>query len=468
MADKFALVILAAGQGTRLKLNCPKALAPVMGRSLIDYVIDGLCEFKSHISDHSRIGVVTGHMRERVENHLKNSYGALNIDCAFQEKQLGTADALKAFYKGCSWGKDSDYTLITCADTPLIRAQDLQKLYQIIQKDNLDAVAATFCEENPHGYGRIIRSKTKSGFHIVEEKDADSEQKKVNEVNSGLYIIKTSFVLNHIEKLSNNNKSGEFYLTDLFQDDFKVSPVLFDHSELFLGVNNLEQLETAQRLLGKRKVKKLQASGVRFLDSSSVLIDESVEIGAATTIYPQVSLHGKTVIGEGVVLEQGVVIKDSVLEGPLEIKAYSYLEECKVKANASVGPFARLRPGADIGSKAKVGNFVEIKKSILHQGAKVSHLSYVGDAEIGENSNIGCGFITCNYDGAKKHKTVVGKNTFIGSDSQAVAPVSIGDNCFVACATTVTDNMPDGSFSISRNRQTTKPGLAHKFLKKKD
>ena len=236
--------------------------------------------------------------------------------------------------------------------------------------------------------------------------------------------------------------------------------------ERFVGINDIFQLEKVESQLRTKENNRHKENGVRFIDSSTAYIDMDVEIGAGTTVYPNVLIEGKTEIGEGVMIEPGVVIKNSTIKDFSQIRAYSYLESCIISDTASIGPFARIRPMAIIGAKSKIGNFVEIKKSTLGVGSKVSHLSYIGDAEIGDDTNIGCGFITCNYDGKNKHKTIIGKGSFIGSDSQTVAPVTIGDECFVASGSTINEDMPDGSFAISRGKQVTKDKMAKRFLKK--
>ena len=235
-----------------------------------------------------------------------------------------------------------------------------------------------------------------------------------------------------------------------------------------MGVNTLKQLEDVEKVLRVKKKNELRENGVRFIDSSHCYIDSEVEVGEGSVIYPNTFLTGKTVIVKNVVIEMGAQIINSRVDDGAKVLAYSILEGAHLHTKAAAGPFARLRPGADIGPEAKIGNFVEIKKSVLDRGVKVSHLSYVGDAFIGQETNIGCGFITCNYDGVKKHITKIGKNCFIGSDSQTVAPVEIGDDCFVASSSTITKSMPEGSFAISRAQQTTKIDMAKKFLKKKD
>lgn len=456
-------VILAAGEGKRLKLNAPKPLAPCLDKKLVDFPIRELKKFFSQNNLDGNMTAVIGHQRELVRSYIEKNHSEVMF--AIQENQLGTADALRAYFDSSPNTKNFDYTLVICADTPVVSANELSAMMALLKEKKLDAVAASFIEKNPKGYGRIVRGKI--GFHIVEEKDATDEIREITEVNSGLYILKTSYVLEHLKAIDSNNKSGEFYLTDVFKDGLNVEAQCFSEAHTFLGVNNLKQLEEAEKALRKKIKQQFIEEGVRFIDSSHCYIDSEVEIGEGTVIYPNTFLTGKTKIGKNVVIGMGAQISGSIIDDNAQVLAYSVLEGAHLHTKASAGPFARLRPGADIGPEAKIGNFVEIKKSVLDRGAKVSHLSYVGDAFIGEETNIGCGFITCNFDGLNKHVTKIGKNCFIGSDSQTVAPVEIGDDCFVASATTITKSMPDGSFAISRGHQVTKEDMAKKFIKKK-
>jgi bifunctional UDP-N-acetylglucosamine pyrophosphorylase/glucosamine-1-phosphate N-acetyltransferase len=348
----------------------------------------------------------------------------------------------------------------------MIEAQEFNRLFETLKSHpDLLGVAATFETHEPKGYGRIVNGNP--GFHIVEEKDATEQERRITEVNSGFYILKTSHVKAVLGSIDNKNKSGEFYLTDLFKDNFNVRAVKCGSEIPFLGINTLEQLAHIDQLLLQKKMKKLFADGIRIINPSSVHFDHDVEIGLGCVIYPGVTILGKTRIGENVTIESGSFIKNSTIEKNVNILANSYLEEAIIREEATIGPMARIRPGTDVGPESKIGNFVEIKKSKLARGVKVSHLSYVGDAEIGENSNIGCGFITCNYDGANKHKSVIGKNTFIGSDVQVIAPIQIGNDAFVAAGSTITKSVPDGGFAISRGQQVTKEGAAKRFLKTK-
>lgn len=470
MSHTCGAVILAGGQGTRFKIKDSKPMAPILGKRLIDYPVMELIHFYKQDHVDGEISVVTGHSRENLEDYLSSQYlqEGYELHFAFQEKQLGTADALRCYLDQVPSSKEDTYTIVLCADTPLIRCEDIELMYNTVRDHGLDGVAATFIAQDPKGYGRIVRKDgSDDGFHIVEEKDADEEIRKVQEVNSGFYVLKTSFILDKLDKIDNSNQSNEFYLTDLFQDNHKVRPIIFEDATKFNGVNDLEQFEEIGEMLRSEKNRKLRADGVRFIDSKTNYIDWAVEVEPGTLIHPNVTIEGNSKIGKDVVIESGAVIKNAQVMENVKIFAYSYLEEVTIGKDASIGPFARLRPKTEVGEGSKIGNFVEIKKATLDKGVKVSHLSYVGDALIGEDTNIGCGFITCNYDGANKHVTKIGKGTFVGSDSQTIAPVDIGDECFIASGTTVTDDMPDGAFAISRNKQTTKEKMAKKFIKRK-
>lgn len=466
MSDTIGLVILAAGKGTRMKIETPKALVPALGQPLLDYVVEASLKFAQTSALRGEIGVVVGHKKELLEQWWSKHPAKSSLKLAVQKEQNGTADALKSCFNDQPHFWNHEYTLVACADTPLLTEKEFNELFSVLRSSpQLVGVAATFETKNPKGYGRIVERS--GGFHIVEEKDATDEERKITNVNSGVYILKTSHVKAVLGSISNKNKSGEFYLTDLFQDHFTVKAVKFDSEIPFLGINTLEQLADAAALLQTKKLKSLFSEGVQILNPQTVYIENSVTIGVGSVIYPGVTLVGKTVIGANNVIESGVFMKNSSTEADVEILAHSVLEEAKVASGAAIGPMARLRPGADIGADAKVGNFVEIKKAKLDRGAKVSHLSYVGDAEIGENTNIGCGFITCNYDGVNKHRTKIGKNSFIGSDCQMIAPIEIGDDAFVAAGSTVTKSVPNGGFAVARSSQVTKEGAAKRFLKSK-
>jgi bifunctional UDP-N-acetylglucosamine pyrophosphorylase/glucosamine-1-phosphate N-acetyltransferase len=466
MSKTIGIIILAAGKGTRMKIDTPKALALAMGRPLLDYVVQASLDFARAGSLTPEIGIVIGHRKELLEKWWKEHHSKSSLKLAWQRQQNGTADALKACFNDHPHFWNHDYTLVACADTPLISPAEFSILFsELSSNPEVVGVAATFETQTPTGYGRIVKGE--KGFHIVEEKDATEDERRITEVNSGFYILKTAHVKQILGTINNVNKSGEFYLTDLFKDNFKVRPVKFPSETPFLGINTLEQLAHVNELLMVRKLKTLYADGVMILNPKSVHIDDGVSIGSGTVIFPGVTLLGNTSIGKEVVIESGCFIKNSNISNKVSILANSYLEEAQVSEEVSIGPMARLRPGTELGPHSKIGNFVEVKKSKLAAGVKVSHLSYVGDAEIGENTNIGCGFITCNYDGVNKHKTTIGKNTFIGSDCQMVAPISIGNDAFVAAGSTITRDVPDGGFGIARSQQVTKEGVARRFLNPK-
>jgi bifunctional UDP-N-acetylglucosamine pyrophosphorylase/glucosamine-1-phosphate N-acetyltransferase len=465
MADKINTVILAAGKGTRLKIDTPKPLCPALGKKLVDFVVEGVSSFSHKKNVEIILGFVVGHEREKVEGHISANFARLNPTYANQEQQLGTGHALKTYFDKYPEAWNSEFTLVVCADTPLISDNVYCKLYDEINNSGADAICATFTTSDPTGYGRIEYEN--KAFRIVEEKDANDNQRKINEVNSALYLFKTSHIKNHINNLDDNNNSGEFYLTDLFKPDMNVKTIQFSDEKQFLGVNNLIQLEEVESILRIRKLNELMLGGVRILNSTSVYVEQDVEIAAECVLYPNVSLHGKTIIKAGSTIENGAIIKNTTIGEGVTVKAYSYLEGTNISNNCAIGPMARLREGTNIADDCKIGNFVETKKVNLSKGVKVSHLSYLGDAEVGENTNIGCGFITCNYDGANKHLTKIGEGSFIGSDCQVVAPINIGSKAYIGSGSTINQDVPDGAFAIARQRQVTKPDMANKFIKKK-
>lgn len=465
MSDEIGVVVLAAGKGTRMKMDTPKPLVPLAGRRLIDYPIRALNNFRDQINDLVKINVVVGHGGDLVKAHLRETFGS-DIQYTRQKEQLGTGHAIKEYFEQNKEALNYRYTLIMCADTPLVTSDVLLKLLEKIRLDRLDAVCASFETSNPKGYGRIL--KAKKGFKIIEEKEASIEEKRIKEVNSGLYLVETSFLYSHLSMVKNDNKTGELYLTDIFQTDQNVDVACYNDDRSFLGVNDLFQLQQADQIIRQRKIKSLiQDRGVRFIDARHTYVDDTVEIREGSTIYPNTYIQGDSVIEKGVEVEMNCVIRDSFIKGCTKILANSYIEFSEVGPSCTIGPYARLRKGSYIGEGSKIGNFVETKNVNLDANVKVSHLSYVGDALIGEGTNVGCGFITCNYDGENKHQTRIGKNCFIGSDSQMIAPVEIGDECFIASGSTINKSMPEQSFAISRAKQETKAGLALKFLKKK-
>ena len=463
MTDSINTVVLAAGKGTRLKIQTPKPLCICLGRTLVDHVLENLLDFEKEAKAKLQLGIVIGHAKEQVEASIRASFAHSNIQFATQEEQLGTGHALKIYFEAFPSAWENKYTLISCADTPLITKAIYHRMLKHLLDNKLDAVGASFFTEDPTGYGRIEHGNP--GFSIIEEKDANSDQKSIKEVNSGVYLMRTSYIKGHLAKLSSNNKSGEFYLTDLLKKEANVSSLVFDDAQSFLGVNDLVQLDEARSILQERTNRNHMRNGVRIINSSTVYIEQSVKIEAGAVIYPNTYIMGESELGANTIVEPGSMIKDSLIESDVLIKANSYFEKAHVKKFSAIGPMARLREGSQIGEGCKIGNFVETKKSVLDSGVKISHLSYVGDAKIGENTNIGCGFITCNYDGERKHQTIIGKNSFIGSDCQVVAPIEIGSNAYIGSGSTINKNVPDNAFAIARQRQSNKEDMAKRFLK---
>ena len=468
MPDRIGLVILAAGKGKRMLSSTPKPLFNIMGQKLIDYPIAacdtllGRSDFKGHI------GVVLGYEAKKIQSYIERKACSLSssIFFAFQNEQKGTADALKSYMDNGPI-QEIDTVIVMYADTPLVGANDLWELYRIFKQNKRDALLASFVTDHPKGYGRIVRH-TSLGLKIIEEKEANDEEKKIQEANSGIYVFKKEYILQHLKAINNNNCSGEYYLTDLFGFNKNVEAVLFPDRNIFRGINTLEQLHDMERYLRLEKLHGLMNKGVRIIDKYSTFIDEDVSIESDAIIYPHVTIVGQSSIGPSVIIESGSVIKESVIGEKTIVKAGSYMDHTIVGRHVVLGPYAHLRPETIIQDKCRVGNFVEVKKSLLKTGVKVSHLSYIGDAEIGEETNIGCGFITCNYSGTRKYKTTIGRKTFIGSDSQMIAPVTIGDHCYVASGSTIDKDMDSGDFAIARSRQITKSGMAKKFLKNEE
>lgn len=442
-------LILAAGKGTRMKSNLPKVLHKLNQKALIDYSLD----LSALVSDLKPI-VVIGHKAELVKEYIKGR--AVYV---YQKQQLGTGDAVKAAFSEIN---EADDVLITCADTPLIKKETIAGLIDAYSQN--DAAVLISQTEEPFGYGRIILDDKDRFLKIVEEKDADSEEKKVTFINAGIYIVKGHNLKKYINKLETNNSQGEFYLTDIFslmvKDGLKVAVSKAEFSEI-LGVNSQVQLEQAREIVQNRINLKHMENGVTIINPKTVYIDEDSIIANDVMIYPETYIS-KSDISSGCVIGPNTTINDSKIEENVNIK-YSYIESSHVDSNTTIGPFSHLRPGALIGKNAKIGNFVEIKNSSLGDGSKASHLAYVGDADVGKNVNIGCGVIFVNYDGAKKYRSVVKDGAFVGSNSNIVAPVILNEQAYVACGSTITCEVPKGALCIER----TKPKIVEGWVEKR-
>ena len=436
-------LILAAGQGKRIKSDIPKVLHKVCGKEMVNHVIDNMR--KACIQD---VNVIVGKGAELVKEGTKSRC----VSYSLQEEQLGTGHAVKCA-KSFLEGKDG-VVAIFAGDAPLTKVETIEKLMnEHIEKNNSATLLSAFVDD-PTGYGRIIRNGDEV-VKIVEHKDCNEEELKVNEMNAAMYCFDIKELLSSLEKLSNNNSQGEYYLTDVIgilkEAGKRVGAVVADYEDT-IGVNSRDQLAEAEEILRSRINNMHLENGVTLIDPKTTYIGTDVEIGKDTIIYPNNIIEGKTVIKENCTILQNCRIKDSIIESGVEVQA-SVVLESKIGENTTVGPFAYIRPETSIGKNARIGDFVEIKKSTIGNETKVSHLTYIGDAEVGSGCNFGCGTVVVNYDGKEKHKTVIGDNSFIGCNTNLVSPVKVGDNTYIAAGSTITKEVPEGSLAIARAKQ---------------
>ncbi|MBI4412337.1 MAG: bifunctional UDP-N-acetylglucosamine diphosphorylase/glucosamine-1-phosphate N-acetyltransferase GlmU [Deltaproteobacteria bacterium] len=460
---QIAVIILAAGEGTRMKSDIPKVLHPVAGYPLIAYPLN-LCR-QLHLKS---VILVIGKKNEAVRKAVIGM-GAKGIRFAIQHPPLGTAHAVQMGLKALA--KFDGDLLILCGDMPLLKRSTLENLIWAHREKRAVLTFVTSVLQNPFGYGRILRTSRGEVCGIVEEKDADDNQRKISEINTGVYLVNSAFLREKLAQIENKNVKKEYYLTDLvslaFHEQKPMTTVLTDDPSEGLGVNTQKDLTGVNELVNKERIGALMGRGVRFSSFENVIVDAGVSVGTGTSIDAPVSLTGKTAIGKNCRIEPGVIIRDSVIGNDVTIKASSYIEGGIVESNAKIGPFAHLRSGAHIGPKAKVGNFVEVKKSRIGEGSKVNHLSYIGDARIGKAVNVGAGTITCNYDGFNKFQTVLEDGVFVGSDTQFVAPVCIGKGAVIGAGSTITKNVKPKSLALTRAPQVEIKNWASRRNKKK-
>ena len=447
-AKSIAVVILAAGLGTRMKSKTPKVLHHIFDRPMVSYVLDSteaLKPQKTILTVNSSLNDIA----DKIDMPPKTVV-------AIQKNQRGTADALKSALSALKGFKGT--VIVTNGDTPLVTGKSLKKFASRHKKAKNSISVLSFNAANPTGYGRIVRGAKNIPLGIVEEKDASADEKLIREVNSGIYAIEPD-AIKLLSKIKLNKKKKEYYLTDIIalalKGNMKVGVYASDDEDEFTGINSRKDLLLATEIMRSRRVDDLMVKGVTFIDSFTAYIGPDVKIGADTVIYPNVYIHGSTKIGRGCSIFPNSRIVDSTIKNGAIIKDSTLIEQSTVGREAQVGPMAHIRPLSIIGDRAKIGNFVEIKKSTIGKGAKASHLSYIGDATVGSEANIGAGTITCNYDGKRKFATTIGKDVFIGSDTQLVAPVTLGDGAYVGAGSTITRDVPPGALAVSRTKQKT-------------
>jgi bifunctional UDP-N-acetylglucosamine pyrophosphorylase/glucosamine-1-phosphate N-acetyltransferase len=447
-------VVLAAGQGKRMKSKLYKVLHPVCGKPMVGHVLDTVkaigCERKV---------VVVGHGAETVK-----AYIGQDAEYVLQETQLGTGHAVKQAKD--LLGSEEGTTIVICGDTPLITAETLEGLMALHEGQQAAATILTAVMDQPAGYGRIIRGEDGDVLKIVEQKDCTAEEAAVNEINTGTYCFDNAKLFAALEQVKNNNNQQEYYLTDCIgilraQGDIVLGYQAHDAAES-IGVNDRLALSEVEGHMRQRINKNHMLNGVTIIDPASTYIGAEVVIGADTILHPATLLKGKTVIGENCVIGPSSEIEDSVIKDGAAVK-HSVLNQATVGARASVGPFAYLRPGTVLGEEVKIGDFVEIKNATIGDGSKVSHLSYIGDASVGKNVNVGCGAITVNYDGFNKAKTTIEDDAFIGSNVNLIAPVTVGKGAFVVAGSTITRSVSENDLAVARVRQENKPGYADKI-----
>ncbi|WP_408008874.1 bifunctional UDP-N-acetylglucosamine diphosphorylase/glucosamine-1-phosphate N-acetyltransferase GlmU [Pseudalkalibacillus sp. A8] len=456
MTKRYA-VVLAAGQGTRMKSRLYKVLHPVAGKAMVQHVVDQIKKV-----DVEKIVTVIGHGAEKVKSQLGDE-----VEYALQDEQLGTGHAVMQTEE--QLGGLEGTTLVVCGDTPLISSETMEALLEHHDKENAKVTLLTAHADDPTGYGRVIRNVDGTVAKVVEHKDASMEELAVQEINTGTYCFDNNTLFEALKRVNNDNVQGEYYLPDVIEIAKNKSETVaayqtpsFDET---IGVNDRVALSEAERLMKIRINTKHMRNGVTIIDPQQTYISADATIGKDSVIFPGTVLAGSASVGEDCEIGPNSEIKDSHIGNNTVIKQ-SVVHDSKVGDNVVIGPFAHIRPQSTLGNDIKVGNFVEIKKSKMDDGSKASHLSYIGDAEIGKDVNLGCGSITVNYDGKNKHLTKVEDGAFIGCNSNLIAPVTVGENAYVAAGSTITDNVPGEALSIARARQMNKEGYVSKIQEK--
>jgi bifunctional UDP-N-acetylglucosamine pyrophosphorylase/glucosamine-1-phosphate N-acetyltransferase len=446
------VVILAAGQGTRMKSRLPKVLHPVAGRPMVEYVVR-----TARAASPATITLVVGHQADTVRSTL----GAeRDLHFVVQQPQLGTAHALQQ--AEAVLGNRSGTLVLLSGDVPLLTASTLRRLIETHTNAGAAATVVTAMVERPYGYGRIVRTAGGQLARIVEERDASPSERAIKEINSGIYAFDLSPLWDALRGIASQNAQGEFYLTDLVaiyhRRKLALETLVLESVHETRGINSRTELAEVSRIVRQTKNEELMAAGVTIIDPATTYIEQDVEVGADTVIHPGVILEGQTRIGSACEIHANVRIADSEIADRVTINNFCVIVGTRVADGATVGPFAHLRPDTVVGEKARIGNFVELKKTTLGPGSKANHLAYLGDATIGANVNVGAGTITCNYDGERKHPTIIEDGAFIGSDTQLIAPVKVGKGAYVGAGSSITEDVPPGALGIARGRQTNVEG----------
>ena len=442
-------IILAAGAGSRMKSNRAKVLQTIGGMSMLHRVLNKVEKLNSKAT------VVLGHQKESVLKHLNSISN--NANTVIQEEQLGTADAVKSALSKTTAGEK---VLVLYGDVPLVSSESLKTL--IAEADEGFSILTTELDE-PYGYGRVITDNANTALAIVEEKDATNTQRAIKEIFTGILCIDQELLTAGLQEITNENAAEEFYLTDLVKiisaKGIKIKPIKANNDEV-RGANSKKELEALETILRDMNAEDLLEQGITLADKARTDVRGDVTAGSDCELDVNVILEGKIELGNNVSIGANNYLKNVVIGDNTRIEPFSHLCNAQVGANCNIGPYARLREGSVIEDAAKVGNFVETKKTILGKGAKASHFTYLGDAEIGDNANIGAGTITCNYDGKNKHKTSVGEDSFIGTNSSLVAPVEIGKNAYVGAGSVITKDVPDNALAVGRGKQVIKEGYS--------
>jgi bifunctional UDP-N-acetylglucosamine pyrophosphorylase / glucosamine-1-phosphate N-acetyltransferase len=447
---QLSVVVLAAGKGTRMKSSRAKVLHSLAGRPLIEHVLRTVDALKA-----VRTVLVIGHGADDVRNALA---GRAGLDFVVQSPQLGTGHALLQAEQALAGNTGT--VLLLYADVPLLEAATLTRLLETHHAAHAAATVLTTVVEEPYGYGRIVRDNAGDIERIVEERDASGEERAITEINSGIYAFSLEPLFASLHELATDNAQGEYYLTDLIgmyrQRGLRVETLCLDRPDELRGVNTRGDLAEISAILRGRKNRALMLAGVTLESPATTFVDEEVTVGTDTVIGPGAALQGRTTIGAGCRIEANVRLTNATVGDAVTILDHSVIVDSSIASGASVGPFAHIRPGSEVEADARVGNFVELKKTRLGRHSKANHLAYLGDATIGDGVNIGAGTITCNYDGVNKNPTVIEDGVFIGSDTQLIAPVKIGKGAYVAAGSSITEDVPPGALGIARGRQENK------------